>query len=840
MRTAREEAALAPLWLELQRRAAIPADFKARGDDDPTLLRAVEATAFLAMVGNDVALAQRAYPLTVELLSGGGEKRFTTYFGRMSLGRSLLAAACVYDWCHGFFDAGQLATLRRLMLENASHMEIGYPPVKGGSITTHGSGTPLLRDQLAMAIAFGEDAPEVYDTVAGRIYAEYVAPRQFTYRGHFNHQGSAYGLGRFSCDAWTATLIVRMGAPAPWPLEDMAQVPYYFLYLRRPDGGMVEDGDEYLAKTRPAGSYWIGPAQPWLLFAGLFGDAQFAAEWRRHVASVSGRSGATEDPTDPILAILFRPDLLRDPGLKTLPLSRYFPEPNGAVIARTGWQIGHESLDTVAYLKIGTHRFDNHQHADSGQFQLYHRGSLAIDSGIYESPDTGYGRPHHRNYNRRTVAHNTLLIKDPAETFTFDGEATANDGGQRTIEGALTMEDFWRQDARTGRVLAHYAGPDRRAPEISLIKGDLTAAYSSAKSRRVTRTMAFLPLPDPAAPAALIVLDDVTSVRPDQRQVSLLHSIEEPSIDGNVVTIARTGPQMELLRWPAASIASDADGATLTFAAPGPRVGRVHRAELACPLRWGAERFGFTLNGQPLDLPVTGGFTTEVTERATTALAAGQSIVLRITGAGAREALKALDGPEAPQLRLWSEVAPFHGKLVQTTLLPAAGEAQIVKIGGPGHEFEAGGQNWPANPQYTPPMGGDEPGAWRIETSLAKPAERARFLQVYQVGDLAAPFPAVRRVEGTGVIGASIAGRLLLAASDADWLPDGAAFEVSATEVEPATGTALVTLTDLPVGDHSLWLGDRIAGAAAIEAPAHTWVIRLRPGHYVLRSKNVR
>ncbi|HEU5080841.1 MAG TPA: heparinase II/III family protein [Opitutaceae bacterium] len=837
VRTARQDAALAPFWLELRRRAALPADFKARGDDDPTLLRGVEANAFLALVENDAALARRVYPLTVELLSGGGEKRFTTYFGRMSLGRSLLAAACVYDWCHAFFDAEQLATLRRLMLENASHMEIGYPPDKGGSITTHGSGTPLLRDQLAMAIAFGDEAPEVYDTVAGRIYAEYVAPRQFTYGGHFNHQGSEYGLGRFSCDAWAATLIVRMGAPAPWSLENMAQVPYYFLYLRRPDGGMIKDGDDFLGKTRPAGSYWIGSPQPWLLFAGLFHDAHFAAEWRRHLANVPGRSSATEDPTDPILAILFRPDLLRDPGLQTLPLSRYFPEPNGAIIARTGWQIGPDSLDAVAYLKIGTHRFDNHQHADSGQFQLFHRGSLAIDSGIYESPDTGYGRPHHRNYTRRSVAHNTLLIEDPDETFTFDGEPTANDGGQRTIEGAFTMEDFWRQNARTGRVLAHYIGPDSRTPEVSLIKGDLTAAYSPEKSRRVTRTMAFFQLPDTAAPAALIVLDDVTSARADQRQVSLLHSIEEPRIDGNVVTIARTGPQMELLRWPAASVASDENGATIIFAAPDFRVGRARRVELSCPLRWEAERFHLTLDGQPIELPANSGFTAEVTDRAAAALAAHHPLSLRVAGAGAADALRALSGPEAPQLRIWNEVAPFHGKLVQTTLLPAAGAAKIVKIGGPGHEFESGGKNWPATPLYPAPMGGDEAGAWRVETSLTKPDQRARFLQVYQVGDLGASFPRARLLEGPGVLGVSVAGRLLLAASDGDRLSDGAAFDVAETDVEPSSGTALVTLTDLPAGDHSLWLGDRIAGAAAIEAPAHTWVVRLRPGHYLLHSK---
>src|SRR5690606_18188011 len=136
----------------------------------------------------------------------------------------------------------------------------------------------------------------------------------------------------------------------------------------------------------------------------------------------------------------------------------------------------------TAYLKIGTHRFDNHQHADSGQFQLFYRGALAIDSGIYQSKDTSYGQPHHINYARRAVAHNTLLIEDPDEQFTFVGQPIANDGGQRAMEPAETMEDFWSQPTRVGRVVAHYIGPDPTWPDVSLIKGDLTPAYSSSKA----------------------------------------------------------------------------------------------------------------------------------------------------------------------------------------------------------------------------------------------------------------------------------------------------------------------------------------------------------------------
>ncbi|HEX2099682.1 MAG TPA: hypothetical protein VHF69_03405, partial [Candidatus Synoicihabitans sp.] len=469
----------------------------------------------------------------------------------------------------------------------------------------------------------------------------------------------------------------------------------------------------------------------------------------------------------------------------------------------------------------------------------YHRGSLAIDSGLYESADTGYGKPHHLNYNRRTIAHNTLLIEDPAEVLTLAGRPIANDGGQRAIEGAMTLEDFWAGHPRTGRVLAHHAGPNPQTPAVSLIKGDLTAAYSDTKARRVTRTMAFFPLANPDAPAALVILDQLTTTLPEQRQVSLLHTIEEPAISGNVVTVHRTGPQMELLRWPSSPVVTEPDGIRTVFAHPVPEVVELRRAELWIPTRWALERPRVLLNGRPVELSTTSGaaLIANVTTIVAATIADQRPLELRLEGSGARDALKAFVGPEAPHLRLWSEVAPARGKLVQTTLLPGAGAAEIIKVGGPGREFLAGGQNWEATPLHPPPFGGEEEGVWRVEVRTSAPTSQARFLQVYQVGDSEATLDAVRVVQGHGTVGASLAGRVLVASSEGDWLGDGAEFDLTSTDIESGSDTALVTLTDLPVGDHSLWRDGRIAGAIAVEAPSHTWVVRLRPGRYVLRSK---
>jgi hypothetical protein len=84
------------------------------------------------------------------------------------------------------------------------------------------------------------------------------------------------------------------------------------------------------------------------------------------------------------------------------------------------------------------------------------------------------------------------------------------------------------------------------------------------------------------------------------------------------------------------------------------------------------------------------------------------------------------------------------GKLVNQTLEPK--EFQIVKVGGPGHEFEFGGQNHPPNRTPKPE---DEAGAWRIELSPAKPAASDDFLNVIQIMDDGVdPLPVTRTKEG--------------------------------------------------------------------------------------------
>ena len=240
-----------------------------------------------------------------------------------------------------------------------------------------------------------------------------------------------------------------------------------------------------------------------------------------------------------LFELLWRDPALEPLPLTDLPLSRYFGFPYGWMVARTGW----DEQSVIAQMKVNVYNFIGHQHEDGGSFDLYYKGPLTNHTGVYQGINGGYGSPHHRNYYQRTIAHNSLLIHDPGEKFPArGGQPGANDGGQR-IPGngreVRTLDDLLTGTYRTGSVLGHGFGPDPKTPAYTYLKGDLTAAYTD-KVREVKRSFVFLNLGPAAVPAALVVFDRVVSANPAFAKTWLLHSIEEPALEGAATTLTLT------------------------------------------------------------------------------------------------------------------------------------------------------------------------------------------------------------------------------------------------------------------------------------------------------------
>ena len=443
-------------------------------------------------------------------------------------GRMMVTGAIIYDWLYPLLTAKQKQAFVVEFVRLAKTQECGYPPVGGGSVTGHTSEAMIMRDMLSAGVAIYDEEPEMYRLAAGRFFREHLPARNWFYPGHAYHQGDSYGLHRYSWDLFPLFIFDRLGAGNVYHPEQR-YVPYHALYVTRPDGQRLRGGDSFKVSTA-RGTPWneFGGT---VLTASYYGDGVLLSQFLKQGATGTGEM---------IFELLWRdPDLVPKP-IAALPLSRYFGSPFGWMVARTGW--GEDAV--IAELKINEYNFGNHQHADAGAFQLYARGALAVDSGLYEGGSSGnYGSPHGKNYYWRTIAHNSLLVYDPTEKFSKNPDY-GNDGGQRLPNNRSeprTLDDLLNpaKGYRTGMVLAHGFGPDATVPDYTLLQGDLTAAYS-AKVRGVTRSCVFLNLKNPSVPAALIVFDRVVSADAAFRKFWLMHTLEEPRLAGTRATVERT------------------------------------------------------------------------------------------------------------------------------------------------------------------------------------------------------------------------------------------------------------------------------------------------------------
>ena len=444
-------------------------------------------------------------------------------------GSMLMCGAMVYDWCYDQMKDAEKQAYIKEFVRIAKTMESGYPPKNTEPIAGHLSEWMVLRDMLSAGIAVYDEYPDMYNYVVSMMYKDYIPVRNFIYAGHNYHQGTSYANVRFSNDLISQWILSKMGAGDTYDSSQQF-VLYDFLYRRRPDGFVLPAGD---VNPGIGGSYGL----PAMLAYSYYKDPYLAYEYKR---------SPKIDNSCLIFDILWRDLDVVPQSPETLPLTKYSGSPFGWMIARTGW--GENSV--IAEMKINEHFVGNHQHMDGGAFQIYYKGPLAIDAGAYHGSSGGYNSPHNKNFFKRTVAHNSLLIFDPAEKFAcwnYGGagktEFAANDGGQRMPgdrwETCRSFEDLLSESYTTGKILAHGISDNYMEPDYSYLKGDITKAYSS-KVKEVKRSFVFLNFKSDTVPAAMVIFDKIVSANPDFKKTWLLHSIEEPEIAGNSFIVRRT------------------------------------------------------------------------------------------------------------------------------------------------------------------------------------------------------------------------------------------------------------------------------------------------------------
>jgi len=260
-------------------------------------------------------------------------------------------------------------------------------------------------------------------------------------------------------------------------------------------------------------------------------------------------------PTDTSQSFLFHEEFLwfdPDRPVETPSLLTHVAAGTGTVFMRSGWPFGAADTDgspTYLTFQAGDH-FTYHQHYDQNSFTLYKRADLLLDSGVY----SGDGLSNHDvNYYVRTVAHNTLVVYNPAEDLSAARpDAVSNDGGQRTMVPASRSPQtigYFDQHA------VHYDTADLLrvddAAGYTYALGDAAKAYNTpaynqamdtsltgnvAKVSRFQRELLYLRPPPGGGADFLVLLDRVGVTQPSFSGANtklLFHTLGEPAVNGS-------------------------------------------------------------------------------------------------------------------------------------------------------------------------------------------------------------------------------------------------------------------------------------------------------------------
>ncbi|MBC9912591.1 hypothetical protein [Chitinophaga varians] len=477
------------------------------------LEQAAESKAFYYLMTGDTIIGRQAVQLITHyltMLEFGNVK-----YGDITreVGRAIYTGALVYDWCYALLDQPTKQTLRYHLMRQAREMEIGWPPFDNSAINGHGNEAQVNRDLLAMSIAIYDEDPLPYQYTAYIILEQLVPMRKFEYASPRHNQGVDYGAYRFGWEMHAAWLLQRMTGHPVFD-DNIKNLPYWWLYMRLPDGTMLHDGDMFSVRANRQTSYWKQP-QTMLLCYAYANDPILKAEFEREGGL----------PDNPVLFLLVNdPALKPDTSLASLPLTKDFGPVIGSMIARTGWNNQPGSNEVVAQIKGGGYHFGNHQHADAGALEIYYHGMQLGHIGLYLS----YGTPYDFNFNKRSVSHSMMLAIDPAEPLLF--RTKANDGGSRfsqrfPVTPQETTTDPWFNYGTVVSASYHPVTPEQ--PGYSYFNADLTAAYS-AKMQRYTRGFCFLDLGRDDIPAVIILTDDMTTAQSSFKKYWQITTLQQP------------------------------------------------------------------------------------------------------------------------------------------------------------------------------------------------------------------------------------------------------------------------------------------------------------------------
>lgn len=487
----------------------------------------IEANAFLWAISDqstddDDKRAENAVTGIKEYLSTYRVAHGNTVKEEREALNTVFRASLVYDWCYDYLTDSDKNEIINACIKLFTASTVGKE-IKNTSLNAYNSNHMeeymVMKNMLGFSIAVFDEYPKIYSDTWQYLKEQMVPSRNFRYEENdFNPQGDDYGGCRSTAD-WYFKLLLTQMDKGNLLTENQHMQPYSHVYRRNPNGAFMRDGDSYEPPIL-FGYVHDYTATEFFLSSLLYQDEYLKQEFYK-VYRNGEFLGMQDSYISPAMFLILNDVNLGTKDKSELPLSKYFGDKSGVMVARTGWEDGIKSNVMTVSMKAPENNMGGHEHQDAGHFYIYYKGPLALDSGAY----TSAGNAHYNNYMTQTVAHNSMLI---------DGN------GQRKIP---SIDTYAKMSSHTqyGEVLGYDYGPDMTEPSYTYLKGDLTKAYGTDLAQDYTRSFLFFNFFDEIYPGALVVFDRVTSAASDASKTWLLHAQQEPQIDGNTVTVSNSG-----------------------------------------------------------------------------------------------------------------------------------------------------------------------------------------------------------------------------------------------------------------------------------------------------------
>ena len=517
---------------------------------DEQTMKSIEALAFrYAMTGEELYGYQAIYCMKNVLLTANIPSTVANAY--RPYGHVMYATAMVYDWCYDLLtDVDKQQLIAGCIDRIASHLEIvkyagteNRAPIAMGAMYGHGAEAQLLRDFLAFSIAVYDEAPEIYELVAGRLFSEYREAQNFLYSSGAHWEGDNYGNYRLFFSIYSNFLINRM-TDGEYELFDdnMHEVALTLAHNFRPDGQALRIGDNWTEKT----PYFNLVNHWWTSFiaGSYYNDSYLKTRAWDGLSKFSYLVGNGDNGVSAIVVLTMNDPSISHNDYSALSLTRTTTFPLSTLYARSAW---NDVNAFMVHMRMTETHGVSHAHMDCGSFQIFYKGALASSSGRYE----GWGSAHNMGYNMQTVSTNSILVYNP-EFADYRDTYRPNlvySGGQSIRNGRSslprTLAELYEHPAYNQVTSLGVANVEKDGKYLySYMGGDMTKAYDEETVDEVTRYMLAVATDDAARPLVFVTFDRITSDDASFRKSALIHVQQEPIItpDGfAIVTNTKNG-----------------------------------------------------------------------------------------------------------------------------------------------------------------------------------------------------------------------------------------------------------------------------------------------------------